>query len=406
MFSLRTIIFMLGPLLSLLLIYSSTSMALEVSGKVGFASLFFENSPQRIDLPLFDYEKQYNQQASILAEIEFYHAWNDDQDSLTFKPYGRIDQRDNERTSFDIRELMWLHVEENWELRTGISKVFWGVTEVNHLIDIINQDDQADDINGDPKLGQPMVNLSLLKEWGVVDLFILPGFRERTFPGEAGRLRSFIPVVNDQAQYESSAKEKHVDFALRWSHTIDTYDIGIYYFQGTNRDPFYIPSIDKGKAIFIPYYDQIKQLAVDLQVTQEDWLWKLEALHREDHQGQFSALTGGFEYTFVGVMESVIDVGVLSEYSWDERGDPILSQFQNDIMLGVRLGFNDAQSSELLAGFVQDLDYSHLNSFQIEASRRLGDDWKFSVDLRLFSNHELNVLGNDDHLQLTLERYF
>jgi len=381
------------------LFLSSSVHALEINGKVGVSSLFFQNSP--LD------ESQHKQQWSLLSEVEFYHAWNEDQDSLLFKPYVRLDQHDSERSHFDLRELMWLHVGEDWELRTGISKVFWGVNEANHLVDIINQDDQVDDISGDPKLGQPMINLSLIKDWGVVDLFILPGFRERTFSGKDGRLRGPFVVDTDNAQYESSAENKHVDFALRWAHTIDDYDIGLHYFQGTNRDPrFLIAQKSPSEFKLIPYYDQIKQLGLDFQATLESWLWKLEAIHRKDQIEKFTAISGGFEYTFVGIAESATDLGLIMEYSWDERNDPNLVQFQNDIMIGTRFAFNDAQSSEILAGLVQDLDYTQLRSFQIEASRRLGEDWKLSLELRLFSDHQYNPISEDDHLQITLEKYF
>jgi hypothetical protein len=383
----------------LLSLISLSVNAVEINGKVGLSSLLFQHAPL--------YEQQHRQQWSLLSEIEFYHSWNDDQDSLLFKPYVRIDQHDNERSHFDVRELMWLHVEENWELRTGIGKVFWGVNEANHLVDIINQDDQVDDISGDPKLGQPMVNLSLLHDWGTVDLFILPGFRERTFPGEEGRIRSPLVVDSNKTEYQSSAKNKHSDFAIRWSHSIEEYDIGLHYFQGTNRDPHFFPRQDSlGAVHLIAYYDQIKQFGVDFQATLESWLWKLEVIQRNDQFDNFAAASGGFEYTFVGIMESVTDLGIIMEYSWDERADPILSQFQNDMMLGARLAFNDAQSTEFLAGLVQDMDYSNLRSFQIEASRRLGDDWKLSLELRLFSEHRFNPISEDDHLQLTLEKYF
>ena len=383
----------------LLSFFSLPINAVEINGKVGLSSLLFQHAPL--------YVQQHTQQWSLLSEIEFYHSWNNDQDSLLFKPYARIEQHDNERSHFDIRELMWLHVEENWELRTGIGKVFWGVNEANHLVDIINQDDQVDDISGDPKLGQPMVNLTLLHNWGTVDLFILPGFRERTLPGEEGRLRSPLVVDSNKTEYESSAKNKHTDFAIRWSHSIEDYDIGLHYFQGTNRDPHFFPRQDNlGVVHLIAYYDQIKQFGLDFQATLESWLWKLEAIHRSDEFDNFAAASGGFEYTFVGIMESATDLGIIMEYSWDERADPILSQFQNDIMLGARLAFNDAQSTEFLAGLVQDMDYNNLRSFQIEASRRLGEDWKLSLELRLFSEHRFNPISEDDHLQFTLEKYF
>jgi hypothetical protein len=385
--------------LSVILFLPLVSHAMEINGKVGLSSLFFHNSPL--------YESQHQQQWSLFSEVEFYHNWNEDQDSLLLKPYIRLDQHDQKRSHFDIRELMWLHIGDGWELRTGISKVFWGVNEANHLVDIINQDDQVDDISGDPKLGQPMINLSMIKEWGVVNIFILPGFRERTFPGKEGRLRGPFIVDSNNAEYESNAANKHVDFALRWAHTFDDYDIGLHYFQGTNRDPRFIIQQDSfGEVILRPYYEQIKQVGLDFQATIESWLWKLEAIHRKDQLEKFAAISGGFEYTFVGIFESATDLGLIMEYSWDERDNPNITLFQNDIMIGSRFAFNDAQSTEILAGLVQDLDHSQLRSFQIEASRRLGKDWKLNLEIRLFSDKDLNPMSEDDHLQITLEKYF
>jgi len=137
-----------------------------------------------------------------------------------------VDENDNERTHGDIRELSWIHIGEDWELRTGLRKVFWGVTEFQHLVDVINQTDSVEDFDGEDKLGQQMINLSLVRDWGIVDLYLLPGFRERTTIGKNGRLRSGLVVNNNLASYESSAGENHIDTALRWSHTLGDFDLG------------------------------------------------------------------------------------------------------------------------------------------------------------------------------------
>jgi len=99
-----------------------------------------------------------------------------------------VDEHDDNRTHGDIRELSWIHVGSNWETRVGVRKVFWGVTEGRHLVDIINQTDAVDQVDGEEKLGQPMINLSVcptLIDGGVapchVDLrpFAVTGRRRR-----------------------------------------------------------------------------------------------------------------------------------------------------------------------------------------------------------------------------------
>ncbi len=348
---------------------------------------------------------------ALSAQPQYYHEWDDGDQSFTFVPFLRVDQHDSERSHFDIRELTWLKAAKtgNWELRLGIRKVFWGVTESQHLVDIINQTDLVEHIDGEQKLGQPMINLALINDWGTLDLFILPGFRERTFPGRKGRLlANGIPVDTDQVRYESGAKDKHVDWAVRWAQMFGDWDIGLSHFSGTGREPRFVPGRDtKGRFVFIPFYEQIEQTGLDLQLTQEAMLWKLEMISRKDRQERFTALTGGFEYTFV--RDSGAEIGLLTEYLFDDRHDNATNPFEDDMMLGLRLTLNDEQSTELLAGGIFDLDSSG-SYYLLEASRRLGESWKLSLNAYIYSNIPYDDLSygfrNEDFVQLELAWYF
>jgi hypothetical protein len=265
-------------------------------------------------------------------------------------------------------------------------------------------------MDGEEKLGQPMINLALIRNWGTVDLFVLPGFRERTFPGADGRLRTTLPVDTDQAIYESSAKERHIDYAARWTKAIDVWDVGLSYFNGTSRDPRFIPGLnDKGQPVLIPVYDLIKQWGLDLQATMNDWLWKLETINRSGQGEQYTALTAGFEYTLVGIAESNMDLGMIAEYLYDDRGNNAPTPFADDIMLGARLTLNDEQSTDFLFGVIFDSN-DDTRLFSLESSRRLGANWKLTVEGRAFVNiTNTNLLAGvrkDDYLQVELARYF
>ncbi|MCP4596930.1 hypothetical protein [Neptuniibacter sp.] len=374
----------------------------EMSGKISADLRYFTQDAQ---FPGQDYDTNL----SFAAEPEFYWEWNDGLDSITVTPFLRLDENDSERTHMDIRELSWVHVADDWELRTGLRKVFWGVTEFQHLVDVINQTDSVEDFDGEDKLGQQMINLSLVRDWGIVDLYLLPGFRERTFAGEEGRLRAGLVVDTDRAEYESGAKENHIDTAIRWSHTIGDFDLGAYWFHGTNRDPKLQVQNDNGNLVLVPYYEQMDQIGFDLQATIDSWLWKFETIHRDTSSENYWAAQAGFEYTFYGINESAADIGVLLEYGWDERGKDADAAIQNDLFMGARMTLNDAESTEMLAGISHDLDYDS-QSLIVEASRRYGDNWKVSVDGRFFSADDQADLSynikQDDHLQLTVERYF
>jgi len=345
-------------------------------------------------------------QFSIAGSTEF--RWRGDESRASIIPYLRYDETDDERSLADLREAYWAKEAESFELLIGVNTVFWGVTESVHLVDIVNQTDAVADIDGEDKLGQPMINFEMQRDWGLVSVYLLPYFRERTFAGVDGRLRTPLPVDTDNPQYESSDEENHIDLALRYSHYIGSVDIGLSLFSGTSREPRLQPNT--GGSALIPFYDQIDQLGLDLQYTGDAWLWKLEAIARETQNDSFTAAVGGFEYSFYQVAESAADVGMLLELQYDNRADgETVTLADNDLFAGIRLALNDTQDTAVLAGVGYDLDTSE-TYVNIEADRRLGDDYVLELRARFFTNADPSdtsyAIENDDYLQVQLSRYF
>jgi hypothetical protein len=387
--------------LALLLLPAAPCKAMEISGHVAAEGRLFPSEPL--------YPEQERNNGSIALAPEFYHE-SASGINLTFVPFLRLDSADSERTHFDIRELNLLLVGDPWELRLGIGKVFWGATEFVHLVDIINQTDLVENIDGEDKLGQPMAHLSAPTGWGVFDFFVLPYFRERTFPGKKGRLRPSIVVDTNNPIYEDDDEEKHVDFALRYSRVLDSGDIGLYYFKGTDRTPSLIPETVNNKTVLLPYYRQIEQTGMDLQLVAGNWLWKLEALYQENDEDPFFAATGGLEYTFTGMGGSMADLGIIVEYAYDDRDDETVVSFENDLLFGLRLGLNDSAGTELLLGLCHDLNDSG-NVLQLEASRRLNDHLKIFLEGWSFFNtdpddYTLYSIRKDDFFRILLVYYF
>ena len=386
----------------ILLIVSHQIEAYDFSGNVSFESKLFNHKPIQTTQTYHD--------VSISINPEFYTSWENDNTSLTIEPFFRWDHADKERTHFDFREFIFYKNMSSWELKAGLGKVFWGVTESQHLVDIINQTDAIEGIEGEEKLGQPMISLSMEKNWGAIDLFVLPYFRKRTFTGINGRLRPQIKINNDNEIYESNDEEKHVDYAIRYSHTIDDWDFGISHFYGTNREPEFIAGLDtNGAPILTPIYYLLRQSGVDIQLVKDDWLWKLEAVHKKSNQRSYNALTFGFEYTYVGILDSNLDIGLIAEYLRDSRDNLATTPFQRDLMIGARLNFNDTQSSEILIGTIVDIDNQE-RILSLEASTRLSDNWKINIDGRIFSNSKATSLlynfRNDDYVQIELQYYY
>ena len=240
-------------------------VSLDVSGSIGIESRYFFQSPR--------FASQPRATGSMSFKPELYWLWDEDRQSLLFVPFARVDQNDDRRTHWDIRELGYIYAADNWELRAGIRKVFWGVAESNHLVDIINQTDLVENIDLEDKLGQPMVNLALVRDWGTLDFFVLPGFRERTFPGRDGRFQGPLRILGTDAEFESAAENSHIDYALRYWNYFGVFDIGLYHFWGTTREPrFGFKVTPSGEPVLFPIYDLIHQTGADVQATIDNWL--------------------------------------------------------------------------------------------------------------------------------------
>jgi hypothetical protein len=301
--------------------------------------------------------------------------------------------------------------------------VFWGVTESRHLVDVINQTDLVENVDAEDKLGQPMLKFALERDWGNLDFFWLPYFRERTFAGEHGRLNSLpFTVDTDAAQYESSAEQWHSDFAVRYAVSINSLDLAVSHFSGTSRNPVLQFNGNLASPAFIPVYNQIDQTGLELQYIIEEWLLKFEGITSSGENQRYSAAVFGFEYTQVGIFESFADLGWILEYLFDDRRnqtDPdkvAPHSFERDIFLGWRYAFNDADSSEILAGVIFD-PKTEESLYSLEYSQRLANDLKLNVEIRAFQGAEsqsvsaasrlkTRYLKDEDYLQLELVKFF
>ena len=380
---------------------------LKISGNLGLEGRVFPQSGR--------FASQERATVSLDGEVEFLYRFKSG-DRFTFKPFLRIDSSDHRRTHWDIREAEFLlRLPWDMELRAGVSKVFWGVAESVHLVDIINQTDLVEGPDGEEKLGQPMLMLTVARDWGTVDLFFLPWFRKRTFPGRSGRLRPLLFVDTDKATFESDLRERHPDFAVRFARTAGKLDFELAYFYGTSRDPALVPTLrlDTGEIVLVPFYPLIHQASAIAQYTTGPWLLKFEGLVRRgqhDRLGRrraYFATVAGFEYTFYSILKTKSDLGVLAEVHYDHRGRNATTPFQKDVFAGLRWTANDPQDTTVLVGVVQDLDNAATRGIFVEASRRISGRWKLEFEARFFNGTRPRDVGffdirRDDYLQLKL----
>ena len=114
----------------------------EIIGEYSFDNRYFFNSGMQ--------GQERNHSSFTLSPEIFLEEENS---ILHFKPKLRKDNEDNERNLVDIQELYLINLLEDKEIKYGVSKEFWGVTETTHRVDIINQTDTAESFDGEDKLG-------------------------------------------------------------------------------------------------------------------------------------------------------------------------------------------------------------------------------------------------------------
>jgi len=415
---------------AVLLVASNTAVALEYRGNVSSEFTYFPESSVGTD--------NFNFSTSFAADVELSHDFADNV-RLTVQPFARWDENDGERTHADFRELLLSTTGDTWEFNAGIGTVFWGVTESENPVDIINQTDLVEETTGDDKLGQLMLNLNWFTDnYGDFEAYLLPKSRERTFAGINGRPFAGIIVDPDLTTYESGDGDEHISYALRWTRSFDTWDVGLHLFDGTARDPLLIPTLTGTSAVLAPRYPEISQVGIDALGLFGDLAAKAEVIYQTgDEIDSHAQSVTGIEYTLVGFLSPLqendklpaewcspdtrnpfkrlacndrIDLGLVVEYLFDQRGRTTAAQpFQNDLLAGLRFAFNDAASSDALLGLVQDLD-GGATTLSLEASTRLFASYRLTILGQSFINTDgdsvFNVFENESFIQLDFSYFF
>ena len=377
------------------------AQSLFIQPEVQFESRLFFEEPQFPDQ--FD-----TVQGGLVLTGDLRWTSKDRRTRILFEPYIRLDTQDKERTYADIREATISHRRGDWDVLFGVGQVFWGVAESRNVVDIINQFDTAEDFDQGEKLGQPLLRVSRRGDFGTLEAYYLPFFREQRFVGEDGRLR-FDPIIDeDEARFERGGEEWAGDFALRYTNRFGGFDLGLHAFYGTSREPFLLPSAT-GENL-TPFYQERVQGGVDLQYTSGPWLLKLEAAGVNQGGDTFISTVAGFEYTFFDISGSGIDLGLIGEYLYDNRDiarTPI-SIFENDAFAGARVTFNDVQDTEILAGAIIDTETGAVIG-SVEFQRRIGSTMLAEIEGRAFRGGDdlfVGAFDRDSHLTFRLTRYF
>ncbi len=378
---------------------SSNLIASDFSARIDFETEYFLQTEKYIN--------QYKNYQYLTIIPEYYQEINSD-NSFKAKLVYKKSKQNNKIDHFDIREAYFLHIEDNLELRFGVNKVFWGVVESNHIVNVINQND-AIFRDTDEKLGQLMSQLSLFSDWGDIDFFILPHFRKQEFLAAKSRPILELSIDDENSVFQNRYK---TSYAMRFQKTIDNMDMALSYFNGTKRQAELI--FNNIKNTLVPHYSNLEQFGLETQLVSDDMLYKLEAINRKYYkfinsswqETHNDALVVGFEYTDVGIFDSQYNLGYIAEYLYNSDKDDI---FQDDLMLGLRLEFNNAQSSEILISSIIDTnDKSQL--YNLEINHRISNNFKLKIEAKFYNieddNAQYTLYQDEDFINIKLSYYY
>ncbi len=378
---------------------------MDFKGEISLSGRYFPSAPE--------YSGQKHNNLSMALKAEIFKDL-DEQSSLIFTPFIRLDSADPNRSKGDIREFLYTKYGDDWEASIGIGQVFWGITESRNLVDIINQFDEVEDPTHKTKLGQPLGNITLIRDESYFEFYLLPYFRERPTPGKKGRLRTDPHFLKSDAKFEGGSQWTP-EVAFRWLNTYDDIDVSSHLFFGYAKQPSIDIRIIDGVTNYGAAYQRIRQLGGTIQKTAGSTLYKLELIGRDGQRDSktrrtdFLASVIGLEHTMYRVLSDNGDLGLILEYNFDSRRDRSSELLQDDLFIATRFSLNDNLNTELLLSSIFDLDGDG-QTYQIDFGKRINDSLTYNIKGAVYQNGRpgstLYILRQDSWLELEIKYYF
>lgn len=376
----------------------------ELRGDLSFATTGFFDNPSLTE--------QDSHTIHPSTALSLFHTADLDDDLVsTLALFGRYNPFAEDPLTGDIREANLSFYGETTTLRMGIINEFWGVLETENIVDIINQRDYIESYEGDVKLGQLGLQLTIQHENANVGFYLLPFLRERRFAEGSDRLRS-LPLNLSAARFDH---QRHLPgFAARSQFFFDNLELAVSHYGGYSREPQLTLAVDPTdfSLSLVPNYAYIQQSSVDMQWILGETIFKTELFQRwgEKGDGAFFGLGTGVENEINNIFDTRASITPFLELYYDNRSSQApLTAFDNDIVVGTRVALNDVAGSVLELSLLYDWETKSA-IVDLEAQRRLNQAWVFSLKGALFINTAndpaLNNLGDDSFLRFELSYFF
>lgn len=304
---------------------------------------------------------------------------------------GRLAAVDPDRNRANVEEAWVSYRNAGWNVRAGVDIVNWSATEAFHPADVLNARNLDSNVENAEKIGEPMVSVERDLGRGGITLYYMPALIDPQIPDSSSRLSFLDPGLGGGAPLwadkdgSTSRRSLRHQGALRLAQTFGSADLALTAVRHQDRSQ---PTVfyDPATRLFHPVFHPVTHYGLTYQHALGAWVVKIESAWRDfdggvrDH-GEFAfGLENG--WTHAGGAESTVILEGQTMFDANKDQRAALSMFQRDLLLGWRLAFNDAYSTELFASFIFDLERREEYLANVSFGRRITDFYSVKSGLR------------------------
>jgi hypothetical protein len=308
---------------------------------------------------------------------------------------------DGQKDRVTLQEMYMSYELDSGVINVGKMIVFNGAMELYNITDVFNvQNVLYDPFDKEHRYG------TWLAEY-------MHDFEESTFALIVKRGEQKQPSVTDKSVYnylgysydgalQSHASNNHLSWFLHYQTTLSEpqVDLSVMVEEGFDSGRYLVFQYGK---YFQSLY-RVQKVMSHMTWVVDNTLWKFEGalvkVKDDVNAPDYAYGSLGFEHTRYGYLGKG-DVGLISEYYYLSTGKALGFSLQNDLFIGLRLNFNDADGSELIGGVIRDFDQQK-EDYTIEYQQRIFDTLKLQVDLRVVKTHPIAY----KKVGLSLEYFF
>ena len=400
-------------LLSLLILITSSFAQIEVEGYIGLDSQSYsdKNNKHSNNVTLQQQLKITYEKENFSSILELY-AQEDKSDFSSTK--------ENDRTFLRINEFYTQYEGEDYKLLFGKNIRFWGALEVRNIVDTFNRRDSRNDSFTTDKIGAYNISYSHYFEDSELSV-ITKLYEQKSKMANSSYMYSILnegQSYNDKLESEKSLYRPSLYLAYNGSSYGDEYslDYAFIYENGYDSQRYFTVNNNEYKqhAYLVNKFMTYNTLVLD------STLYKLEALYANITENKnisdYIHIALGIEHT-LDALSSGHEIGLISEYYYydtfehDKLNDLSLGEtFQNDLFLGMRYSFNDADDSNAVGGIIIDTQYDE-QSYYIEYETRIYDLAKVKLDYRYIEPSDTDntvyaQLGRHQRIALNISYHF